>query len=316
MIIPGTDIRPSLKPYVDSTMISCFRSCPRKFWLEFVRGLRPPGLSIDLHAGACFASAIEEVTKQIFLSNRTLEEALLRALAAFEIQWGEFTIPEFKKTAKTKDNVWLAVESYFAQYPPLTDHVQPYFSNGKPTFEFTFSIPLDLPGFPVHPETGDPFIYSGRFDLLGSLHGRPVVRDEKTTGTGFYANWSEKWDLRSQFIGYTWACRQLGIDLDTVVVRGVGIMKTQIAHAEVQKIYSEALREKWLFQLGRDLTRMVAMWNEGYFDYDFADACSSYGNCIFVSSCASPNPEMWLQGFETRHWDPTKKDPTEQGAAA
>lgn len=309
MLIPGTSIRPSLKPYVDSTMISCFRACPRKFWLEFVRGLRPPGLSIDLHAGACFATAVETVTKAVFTANRSLPEALDRGSAAFEIAWGDFEVPTHKSTAKTRVRMWEAVVDYFRVYPPRTDHVQPYFANGEPTFEFTFAVPLDLPGFPRHPESGDPFIYSGRFDLLGQLDGMPVVRDEKTSGTGFYGNWSEKWDLRSQFIGYTWACRQLGIPLETVVVRGIGILKTMFHHAEAQKTYSDYLRSLWLDQLRRDLIRMVRMWEEGHFDYNLADSCTSFGNCIFIQPCQSPNSENWLTGFEERHWNPLSKNP-------
>ena len=44
-------LTPILPGYIDATMTTCFRSCPRKFYDEFVLGLRPPGLSIDLHAG-------------------------------------------------------------------------------------------------------------------------------------------------------------------------------------------------------------------------------------------------------------------------
>jgi PD-(D/E)XK nuclease superfamily protein len=299
-----------LPPYIDSTMMSTFRSCPRKFYYEFILGLRPPGISIDLHAGGAFAHCLEVVRKEVFLKGSSLDSALLRANAAFEIYWGDFTIPEHKKTNKRPDRVWAAVESYFHQYPPLSDHIQPYFVDGHPTFEFTFAIPLDGPGFPVHPVSGEPFLYTGRFDLLGEYMGNPVVEDDKTSGAGHYANWTEKWDLRSQFIGYTWACRELGIDVDSVAVRGVGIQITQIAHAEAIKPYSDVLRARWLEQLRRDLTRLVAAWNEGYFDYNFGEACTDYSNCIFTQPCQSITPQPWLDLFEVRRWNPTRKDPT------
>jgi hypothetical protein len=240
-----------------------------------------------------------------------MDDALLRANAAFEIAWGDFVIPEHKRTNKRPDRVWAAVESYFEQYPPHTDHIQPYFSNGKPTFEFTFAIPLDLPGFPLHPVSGEPFLYVGRFDMLGEYLGLPIVEDDKTSGSGHYANWSEKWDLRSQFIGYTWACKQLGIDVNSVAVRGVGIQITQIAHAEAIKPYSDTLRARWLEQLRRDLNRLVTSWNEGYFDYNFGESCTDFGNCIFTQPCQSAEPEPWLKTFEERRWDPTKKNPVE-----
>lgn len=305
-------LTPILPAYVDSTMISAFRSCPRKFFNEFVLGLRPPGISIDLHAGGAFAHAAEVVRKEVFLNDRSLAEALLRGRAAFEIYWGDFVIPEHKNTSKTPDNVWKAVETYFAQWSPKLDHIQPYYVNGQPTFEFTFSIPLEGEGWPLHPVTGELFMYSGRFDMLGEYNGMPIVEDDKTSGAGHYANWSEKWDLRSQFIGYTWACRELGIDVDSVAVRGVGIMKTKIDLAEAIKPYSDVLRARWLEQLRRDLWRLVECYNASYWDYNFAESCSAYGNCIFTTPCASSDPEPWLKTFEVRRWNPTAVDPTKE----
>lgn len=307
-------LTPILPPYIDATMMSCFRSCPRKFYNEFVLGLRPGGISIDLHAGGAFAHCLEVVRKNIFIHGRGLAESLLRANAAFEIYWGDFVIPEHKKTNKRPDRVWAAVESYFEHYTPHTDHIQPYFVEGKPTFEFTFSIPLDGSGWPKHPVSGEPFFYSGRFDMLGEYLGLPVVEDDKTSGTGHYANWSEKWDLRSQFIGYTWACRVLGIPVQAVAVRGIGIQMTQIAHAEVIKPYSDHLRAMWLEQLRRDLWRLVFMWRDGYFDYNFGESCTDFGNCIFTQPCQSPDPEPWLKTFDVRRWNPLLKDPTKEVA--
>lgn len=307
-------LTPILPPFIDSTMMSLFRSCPRKFYYEFILGLRPPGRSIDLHAGGVFAHCLEVVRKEIYINGRTLPEAILRANAAFEIAWGDFVIPEHKKTNKRPDRVWAAVESYFETYVPQFDHIQPYYVGGKPTFEFTFAIPLDLPGFPLHPVSGEPFLYAGRFDLLGEYLGLPIVEDDKTSGTGHYANWSEKWDLRSQFIGYTWACQQLGIPVNDVAVRGVGIQITQIAHAEAIKPYSNALRARWLEQLRRDLIRLATSWNEGYFDYNLGESCTDFGNCIFTQPCQSPEPEPWLKTFEVKRWNPTAKNPVEEPA--
>jgi hypothetical protein len=290
-------------------MMTAFRSCPRKFYNEFVLGLRPPGISIDLHAGGCFASAVEQTYRGIWEDQLPLSEALMRAQARFFIEWGDVEAPEWKRTAKTKDRVWEAVESYFSTYSPLTDHVRPYFNaNGKPTFEYTFAIPLEDPDWPKHP-SGEPFIYCGRFDMLGSYQDRPCVRDEKTTGSSIGRNWASKWDLRSQFMGYVWACQQSDIDLDTVVVRGIAIQMTQIVHAEAIKIYSNQLVAKWYEQLRRDLWRLRRCWDSGYFDYNFGDSCTVYDQCVFLNACASPNPENWFTEFEVKHWSPLDKNP-------
>ena len=304
-------LTPILPAHIDATMMSCFRSCPRKFYNEFVLGLRPPGLSVDLHAGAAFAHALEVVRREFYLNGRSLEDSLLRAHAAFQIYWGDFTIPEHKTTSKTPDRVWTAVETYFSQFPPATDHIQPYLVDGNPTMEFTFAIPLDGLDWPVHPVTKDPFVYAGRFDLLGEYNGMPIVCDDKTSGTGHYGNWSERWDLRSQFIGYTWACQQLGLNVTDCVVRGIGILKTSIALAEAIKPYSDDLRAKWLEQLRRDLWRLVNSWDEGYWDYNLGETCTAYGICMFATACQSSTPEPWLKTFDVRRWNPVQVNPSE-----
>lgn len=317
---------PILPPYIDSTMVTCFRSCPRKFYQEFILGLRPPGISIDLHAGGCFASALETVYKAVWESNKPIDEALRIGHAAFLVAWGDFEIPEYKRTAKTMDRMWEAVEEYFAKYPPLTDHMKPYFVDGKPTFEFTFSIPLEPaihPGdlgmddrmeyFPLHPVTNEPWLYSGRFDKLGEYQGKPVVSDDKTTGRSISSGWAEQWNLRNQFLGYVWACQQSGLAVDSVVVRGIAIQKTKIDIQEAIKLYSSHMIDRWKEQLRRDMWRIRRAWDEGYFDYNFADACTAYGNCIFTDVCQSHTPEAWMNQFEIRRWNPLQKDPTAEG---
>jgi hypothetical protein len=320
--------------HIDSTMRSCFVSCPQKFLLEFVHGLRPPGLSVDLHAGACFALALEATYRGLWEHKRPFDEALAAAHGLFLEAWGDFSPPPYKSTSKTKDRVWEAVESYFATYSPRTDHVQCYFDeSGKPTFEFTFAIPLEpacdsedyrrvveddkIPCFPLHP-SGQPFLYSGRFDLLGNYNGRPCIRDEKTTGRGFTHDWSEHWSLRAQFLGYTWACQQAGIDLDTVVVRGVAIQKTQIQHTEAIKIYSQFLIDQWHEQLRRDLWRLRRAWDEGYFDYNLGETCTQYGLCQFMPVCSSPpnHRDQWHSNYVVRHWNPLNKNPATEETTA
>ena len=317
---------PPLPLHVDSTMMACFRSCPQKFFREFVQGFRPKGgKSIDLHAGGCFAAAIEEVYTQVYVNKRSLDDALTVAQVRFDLEWGDFEIPEWKKTSKTWDRVWTAVsggatkddEGYFQRYPPLTDHVQPFFgSDGKPTFEFTFAIPLEPSsqtpsdgGFPSHP-SGAPFVYSGRLDMLGTHMGHVVWRDEKSSknNPNTNNNWSEQWDLRSQFIGYTWAMQQLGFDCQGGVVRGIGILKEKIGHAEAIKTYSDFVIQRWYEQLRRDLWRIRRAWDEQYWDFNLSDSCTAYGNCMFMRVCQSTTPESWLNEFEVRHWNPLHKD--------
>jgi hypothetical protein len=301
-----------LPQHIDSTMMSCFRSCPQKFYNEFVCGLRPAAFSVDLHAGASFAVGIESVGRAVHEGGLPLERAFEKGHAAFLDAWGDF-IPE-KDTPKTRDRTWEAVEEYFATFPPLTDHIQPFHTGGKPTYEFTFAVPLSPDdNFPLHP-SGHPFIYCGRLDRLGQWSGKVVGQDEKTT-TSIGTRWSDQWNLRSQFLGYCWALRQSGLNVDTIAVRGVGILKTKITIVEAIKTYSDMLIDRWHEQLRRDLWRLRHAWDEGYFDFNLADACTTYGGCPFNGLCASPTPESWHSQFAIKRWNPLEKNPVAEKAA-
>jgi hypothetical protein len=316
------DVKADLPIYLDSTMMSTFRSCPKKFYREFVLGLRPVGLSVDLHAGGCFAAGLETFYDGYYIGGKSTESALMLAYRRFLAEWGDFE--SVKDTPKSKDRVWEAIadpqEGYIATYPPSTDKVQPYRVDGKPTMEFTFAVPLEPigdreTGFPLHPVTGEPFLYSGRFDMLGEMGNRPVVRDEKTTKSIAH-NWSSQWDLRGQFSGYCWACQKHGLPVDTVVIRGIGILKTKFHQVEAIKIYDEHNIARWHEQLRRDTWRLVDMWNTEWWDYNLAESCSSYGGCAFLDLCNSKQEELWYPNYTIRRWNPLQKNPIKMLEAA
>jgi hypothetical protein len=307
-------------------MLACFRACPQHFFNEFVLGLRPAEVSIDLHAGGAFAHAREAFAKRFYLAGETQESARTHAYSEFLRFWGDVAAPF--KSPKTQANIWLAFDTYLETYPPATDHVQPYFLNGFPTFEFSIAEPLDDPAFPRHPESLEPFIYAGRFDQLGTYYDKPVILDDKTTKAAG-EKWAEQWSLRSQFIGYVWACQRQGLPIDTVVIRGVVVQVTSIRIIEAIKTFAPHLIALWYEQLRRDLDRLVIMWRnfdhlrstnhpapQTAWDYNLSDSCTSYGGCIFRDVCGS-RPELhgsWMNSYKVRHWNPLLKDPIDSKA--
>jgi hypothetical protein len=301
-------VRPELPLHIDSTMLSCFRSCQKKFYWEFVRGLRPRALSADLHAGAVFASALERYYICVYKHSLPHDTSLAYAVEHFEELWGDYETPKYNP--KSRDRMMAALLDYLATYPPHIDRFQPYVTqDSNPTFEFTFAIPLDFANFPRHP-SGDPFIYSGRADALGSYDGLPCIRDEKTT-KGIGDTWSRQWDLRGQFIGYCWAAQISGLAVEQVLVRGIGILKTEIKQIEALKQYPRHIIDNWLVTLQHDVQRLRKAWDAGAFDYNFGEACSAYGGCQFNPLCVAKDPEPWTTDYEVRHWNPLAKNPLE-----
>lgn len=291
---------------IDSSIISTFRSCRRKFYWNYVQKFKPLGTSIHLIAGGAFAAGIEAARIEQFKpanAARQLhtDQLCWAAMAAFAKAWGDY--PEMGEEAKNFHNTFHALERYLEEFPPFTDMVQPVIKpDGMPATEFSFAIPL-----PVNNPAGEPYIFAGRFDLLGRIGDLIVVQDEKTT-SALGPSWLRQWDLRGQFLGYTWACRQLGYHVDHCVVRGIAIQKTQHQFLPVPVQYSDHLIERWYEELLNTCHEINYHFEHKLWPYNFADACSSYGGCSFHDLCLSRNPEPWLTNYEHNSWSPIQVD--------
>jgi hypothetical protein len=316
--------RLDLPGYIDSSMLSSWRSCKQKFHNAYLLSLHPTGKSIHLVAGGALAAGVEAARRLVFSRNNnhrpSSADILQAAYQAFAREWGDFSPAE--GAAKSFENTFGALTRYLEQYPPETDPVQPLRRpNGEPTVEYTFSIPIEEG--PLHPETEEPFVFVGRFDLLGELDGLKCVMDEKTTSQ-LGAAWDAQWDLRGQFMGYIWACQQQGFQLNTAIIRGIPIMKRSEKPA-VQSIkqFPQHLIDRWYRQLLLDLHDIRHSYNyakanpdriSDVFNYNFADSCNSYGGCAFAPLCLAKHPEDWEVNFVKHRWDPLAKQPVKEVA--
>jgi hypothetical protein len=282
-------------------MIVDFRACPRRFHNRYVLNLTGSSKSADLIAGAAVAAALEAVRLEVYKHGKTLEQAYIPAYRAFVKEWGPFVPPE--ESAKQFGQCWAAVEEYFKAWPPRTDELQPLrTTEGEPFVEFSFAVPLSI----NHPETGEPFIYVGRFDVLGEWMGKVVVSDEKTMGQ-MGPRWIYQWDLRNQFMGYCWGAQQHGYKCNDALIRGICILKKDIKLAQAPANFPNWMLERWEHQLHRDIERMISLWNEDYWDYNFGNSCTEYGGCAYRDLCISAKPEVWYSSYTRAKWNPIER---------
>lgn len=301
---------PQFPNVVDNSMMVTFRACPRKWFYQYALGLRPRGSKIDLVAGAAFAAACEHVRRGVYERKLSMEDALQAALPHFMREWGDTETPSH--SPKTFNRMWEAVQLYFKHHNPLTDVVQPIFVNDKCSAEWTISLELPF----KHPITNEPIIYGGRFDLLGKYKDEAmVIVDEKTTKQ-FGDSWARQWSVRSQFMGYSWAMQQSGYNVNMVMVRGIGIMKTDIRFQTAMTTFNQSTIDRWYEATLRDLDRMLNYWEQHHADTfhrgyhaAYGDACTSYGMCPFSTPCTSNDPTRWLSEYEQQFWNPLAKMP-------
>lgn len=297
--------RPPFPKVVDSTILAAFRSCPRKFELEFLNSWRPAEPSVHLHAGGAYAHGLEAARRAFFEDNQSSSTAKAIGIKALLEFYGDFQCPE--DSAKSATRIAGALEFYLDRYPLERDQAIPItLPGGQRGIEFSFNEPLDV----AHPESGDPILYSGRMDMVVDFQNLVLGEDDKTTSS-LGPSWASQWDLRSQFTGYTWGAKKHGVEMDGFLIRGVSILKTKYDTQQAITYRPQWQIDRWLQQVERDLERMKKMWSEGYFDYDLDHACSEYGGCVFRRVCLMQDPTPLLQQqFQRRQWDPVARTET------
>lgn len=293
----------------DSSMRSDFVDCPRAFFWKNIHHFRAGGDNVHLHAGKAWAGALEVARKEYYEEAKSQEEAVETGLAALVNFYGDFVPPSHGSgSAKSLDRLIEAFAHYFAAYPFSSDPAQPYISpaTNKPMIEFSFCLPLaaDL----VHPETGEPLLFSGRADMVATYAGAVTLYDDKTA-TALGDQWAKQWQRRGQFTGYCWAGREYGIPITQVLARGIAILKTSIKHADALTVRTDHHIREWHAQFVRDIRRAIACWKEGYWDVNLSDGCSSYGGCAFLQPCTSSDPMPWLESqFVRKSWNPATRE--------
>jgi len=303
-------IRPPFPIVFDNTMRSAFVECPRRMFWEYVHHFKSPYENIHLHAGKAWAEGLETARRAYYGEKLDPQTAQALGLEALITAYGAFIAPERGSGSnKSLDRLIEAFTYYFNAFPLETDPVQPYMGKNGPMVEFSFALPIDEERL-RHPVTGEPILFAGRADMIATFAGSLSVYDDKTT-SALGATWANQWNRRSQFTGYAWAANAYGIPISQVVVRGIAILKTSINHAQAITVRTPHHIAEWHEQVIRDISRAIKCWEEGYWDVNLAEACTSFGGCSFQQPCMSNNPDPWLEGqFVRKIWNPVERTET------
>lgn len=319
--MPQVDTQILFPRVIDNTMYSDWRSCPHRFFRRHLQGLSKGRVNTHLHFGGCFASAVERARLN-FCAGEDASSCVKDACEQFITSWGNFEIPDGATQSERNKSLaagLLAVQDYFREWP-LDAPDEPggceiYVHDNKPCVEFSFALPI--PGS-RHPDTGEPIIYCGRFDMIGRLpHSHTLLGvDDKTTGA-LGDHWRSQWRLRSQFTGYVWGAREFGVSLDGFRVRGTAILKGQTKFDYVDTPRAPWMMDRWLTQLQHDLDLMTEQYIDwkgrpsSYtphpFGQNFDHACSDFNGCEFIDLCASATPETWLSEYVVDRWNPLER---------
>lgn len=291
---------------IDNSLMKLWRSCRRKAHLEGFQHWKPRLPNVNLHAGAAFAKGCEIARRSFYDDGLDEESAEAAGLGALLAAYGGFECPP--ESPKSADRVAAAFEYMLWKYPLSTEAFKPVWSPAldRHAIEYSFAEPLDI----LHPTSGDPLLYCGRFDMITEFGGQLFGFDDKTTKQ-MGPTWASQWDLDPQFTGYCWGGRRAGLPLEGFIIQGVSIQKTQNKAEQAITYRPQWLVDEWYESLLADLREMIAVWQSGGVWRPNFDSCANYGGCSFRKVCQSPEPIKWLEGsFVRRKWDPVTRTET------
>lgn len=312
----------SFPEVIDNTCRSSFRKCETYWQYQSVNKIKSQSPSIHLHAGAAFAKGIEVTRRSFYERNLSPEDALADGVQALVEAYGDFeTLPE---STKSCERMVHGLVSYFDTYRLGEDYIRPFFNKESEShaIEFSFALPIEDKGVPLlHPDTGNPLLYAGRFDMLGeadpelfpmaALGGSLFVVDEKTTSQ-LGESWRKQWTLDSQFTGYCWGARSFGFPVAGAVIRGISFLKSSNGHAECIIQRPDWQINRWHEEMVRDVKRMIQLYKEGADSVSMAldkAICGNYGGCTYSLLCEAKEPENWVPLYYERNtWNPLHKE--------
>lgn len=280
--------------FFDNTILSCYKECPRKFYLRHRLSLASRSRSAALDFGLAWHTALET----LWVSRSTGE-----AMNSFLKTWTEECSrpwPEplgFEGDKKRNPQRASAmIEAYAAERQHLMDT---YELLGN---EQAFAVPL-----------GDGMFYIGRLDkVLRAPSGAVTVLEHKTTTSysiqqGFQPSFVEQWSPNSQIDGYLYAIRRLFPDAHTELFVDAALVHNKETRFKLIPTGRQSTQvDGWLEETRDWISRLKA---EVAFPRLTNSCYSVYGSCQFVDICRfSKNPcDLIVEDthdFEEVVWEP------------
>ena len=321
----------------DSTSLTAFVTCPRKYFYSVLQGWTSELKSAHLVFGGHYAKALETYHKlrAAFVDHDTAlrevveltlietwdhelatEDAITtEVIAEGAIPSGKFNnegkllwrIPgtgapqDWLHNTKTRDTLIRSIVWYLEHYKD--DVMQTVIlSDGRAAVEYSFSI-----------ELSDEYLYCGHIDRLVTYGDNAdiYVQDQKTSGSTITPRYFDGYSPDYQMTGYTWA----GQIIFNMPVRGVVIDAAQIAvgftaFSRQPVTRSERQLEEFRHEALHYIKQAKACHESGYYPMN-RTACGNYGGCEFRRICSAVpgvRDNLLQGGFVKRdRWDPLQR---------
>ena len=274
----------------DNSTISCFQTCRRKYYYQYVKHLRPKVKGTPLIFGSAIHDALD-----CYYKNSSREEGAVEAIKLFKTI---YDTPE-GDTLRTVENGVKMLAWYFVKYKH-----EPFTVVGKPEEGFVYFI-------------GD-VLYGGRLDLPVEWDGQLWIMEHKTT-TRLNGNYFDQYELDKQITGYIIALEEFsgrkcaGAIMNVLEpwkeVKRVTAKTKQPEDHFLRKplTRSEALKDRFKYNV-QAIVRDIR-WcheNDEFQESEKKESCFYYNrNCPFLQLCQyGENQRIIERDYVVEEWKP------------
>lgn len=295
--------------HIDNSKRSSYATCPRKFFLRYVKHLTSIYGSPALRYGSTWHALMEGYYSSI-ISNPGGDHVQAAITLGTEVYTRESEGLQFFDDYRTLE----ACFQSFVQYLEV-------FQNDLASMriiasERIFDIGMDLT--PQESRTYENLAnfslhFTGKLDLEVSLQGQHYINEFKTTGQPIQLQ-ASRLQRSAQILGYTWAAKKLGNDIVGTLVSVHQLSGRKTKDGTYGKLTREFLRQPNIFSEAD-----LASWRESYlytcdqiahstltqnFPCQY-DSCYQFGKCAYTQLCEQNRPfeELNLTGYITKEWN-------------
>lgn len=287
--------------YWDSTSISLYKTCPRKYFYTLIKGYVPRIVPPPLAFGIYF----HLLTQTWHQLGKVLDKhtALIRVTRLAGLL-GE-TLPP-GDTARTKETLVRTIVWYLDTFwdDNAITVIRP---NGKPAVEYSFTIPfMDYKGKLVY--------LCGHLDRVVKWQGQTFICDYKTSKYPLDQRFFEGFKPSIQMALYVTANHLIANQTSEfppahgIIIDGIqlGVNFSRFARQIIP--YSLEEVNEYIENLQHSIRQAMDASEAGIFIPN-ETACNNYSGCTFKEICSKPaaRRETFLNGtFKQRTWDPLK----------
>lgn len=291
---------PLLQLIWDATSLGTFKECPRKYYLQVVRGYTTKLSALALDFGILLHEGLEKFYKRK-ASGVPFEENVLATIGELMRHPLRANIDSYSDQKRNSFSLVNTVLTYLDNYQsePCETVV---FSDGTVGVELHFQFETGLSS-----ASGEAFSIAGHIDRLVKQDIGTFIIDHKTTTSTLTQRYFDQYNPDTQMTTYTIAgdiC--FATPIKGVIVDAINITKDEFSRQLTLR--TKEACEEWLAELEYWFKLAEFFATRGVFPAN-DKSCNKYSGCPFKAYCTAPRglrEQILQEDFVKRVWDPSK----------